>query len=337
DRQKEIANVCCNLGDVYLRKAEHSLAQSALRRSLGIAERIGHLSIMSADFGNLGMLSARLGDLREAEVYYERALQLAEQIHDPVYASLWSGYLAIPLQAQGKLDEAKLSIQKSLTIGRMKRIPLCIGFALITLGQLRINQAINGHGDNHHSSETLKQQHLTPTRLLQRARVSLLRGLALEGLEAETRTEGLLVLAQASFLLGEIDTAQQQAQQALEEANRYEQTWLLACVQRLLGTILAAQGRHKEAKTYFTQSLETLKEREMRLEYARTLRDYSASILQHVHPGGDDYELAITHLQEARQVFEECGAALDLESAERSLAAHAMPAPVTARRHADMS
>src|SRR5712691_2261225 len=125
DRQREIALVCGNIGDVYLRKAEHMLAQSALRRSLGIAERIGHIAIMSADFGNLGMLSARLGDLREAEVYYKRALQLAEQIHDPVYTSLWNSYLALPLQAQGKLDEAMLSIQKSLTIGRTKRIPLC--------------------------------------------------------------------------------------------------------------------------------------------------------------------------------------------------------------------
>src|SRR5579859_258794 len=57
DRQREIALVSGNIGDVYLRQSEHALAQSALRRSLGIAERIGHYSIMSVAFGNLGMLS----------------------------------------------------------------------------------------------------------------------------------------------------------------------------------------------------------------------------------------------------------------------------------------
>ena len=161
--------------------------------------------------------------------------------------------------------------------------------------------------------------------MLQQARVSLLRGLAIEGLEAETRTEGLLGVAQASFLLGEVDTAQQQTYRALEEAKRYEQTWLLACIQRLLGTILAVQDRHKEAKKLFTQSLETLQERGMRLEYARTLRDYGEAILKHAHSNDDDCERAIVHLQEAHQVFQDCGAALDLELVDRLLAVYATP------------
>ena len=330
DRQREIALVCGNIGDVYLRKTEHILAQSVLRRSLSIAEHIGDLSIMSVAFGNLGMLSSRLGDLREAEVYYERALQLAEQVHDPIYISLCNGYLAIPLQAQGKLDEAKSSIRKSLTIGRTKSIPFCIGFALITLGHLRINQAVNGYGSIPHSLE--KRQGLTPTRLLQQAKVSLIRGLAIEGLEAETRTEGLLELAQASFLLGEIDAAQQQTYRALEEAKRYEQTWLLACIQRLLGTILAVQHQHKEANKLFTQSLEILQERGMRLEYARTLYSFGEATLRNVHSNNEDCEQAIVHLQEARQVFDECGAALDLKLAELILTEYATPVEAARKR-----
>ena len=320
DRQREIALVSGNIGDVYLRKTEHILAQSALRRSLGIAEHIGHLSIMSVAFGNLGMLSTRLGDLREAEDYYNQALKLAEQIHDPVYISLCNGYLAIPLQAQGKLDEAKLSIQKSLIIGRTKRIPFCVGFALITLGHLRLNQATNGYGSISLSIE--KRQTLSPVRLLHQAKVSFVRGLAIEGLEAETRTEGLLGLAQTSFLLGEVDTAQQQTYKALEEAHRFEQTWLLACVKRLLGTIQTAQGEYKEAKTNFMHSMEILRERGMRLEYARTLRDYAEVVLRYTQPNHNDCKQAIAHLQEARLVFQECGAALDLDLVDHVLAAY---------------
>ena len=34
DYQREIAIVCCDLGDLYLRKAEYPQAQAVLRRSL---------------------------------------------------------------------------------------------------------------------------------------------------------------------------------------------------------------------------------------------------------------------------------------------------------------
>ena len=84
DRQREIAIVCGDMGDVHLRKGEYILAQAVLRRSLSIAELIGDASIMSVAFGNLGILAARLGDLPEAEAYFKRAIILAERVNDHV-------------------------------------------------------------------------------------------------------------------------------------------------------------------------------------------------------------------------------------------------------------
>ena len=72
DRQQEIALICGDMGDVYLRKGEHILAQATLRRSLSIAERIGDASIMSVAFANLGILAARFGDLSEAEACFKQ-------------------------------------------------------------------------------------------------------------------------------------------------------------------------------------------------------------------------------------------------------------------------
>ncbi|MGH2495547.1 MAG: hypothetical protein ACRDIV_12665, partial [Ktedonobacteraceae bacterium] len=205
-----------------------------------------------------------------------------------------------------------------------------IGFALIVLGQFRITQALIVQKNHDQSAGTTKR--LSSVQLLRKAENSLRRGLVLEGLEAEMRSEGLLALAQVAFLLGEIESAHQQTLHVLEEARRYDQTWLLACAQRLLGNILSAQGQRLEAATYFSQSLQTLKERGMRLEWARTMRDYNESILRHSQSNNDDCERAITHLQEARQVFEECGATLDLALIDRSLAAYATPAPATTRK-----
>ena len=64
-------------------------------------------SIMSVAFANLGVLSARFGDLPEAEAYFKRGITLVEQVNDPVYVSLWQSCQAHILQDQGKMNEAK--------------------------------------------------------------------------------------------------------------------------------------------------------------------------------------------------------------------------------------
>ena len=87
NRQREIANVCCNLSDLYLKKAEHGLAQANLRRSLSLAEQIGDVPLMSVDYYNLGELAIRLGNLEEAETCFRQSLSLAEQINDQIDSS----------------------------------------------------------------------------------------------------------------------------------------------------------------------------------------------------------------------------------------------------------
>src|SRR5207245_1756866 len=166
---------------------------------------------MSVAFGNLGILSARIGNLSEAEACYKQALVLAEQINDPVYMSLWHAYLTTVMQDQGRVNEAKLSVRQALTIGRAMNFTICIGIALVELGQLHIAQALVVQENDSVSPGTIKRPaNSSYTYLLRRARISLQRALALEGLEAETRTEGQLALAKVALLLGENEIAQQQ-------------------------------------------------------------------------------------------------------------------------------
>ncbi len=106
----------------------------------------------------------------------------------------------------------RLSLRQALTISRAMNFTPCIGIALVVLGQLRIAQALVVQENDSGSPGTIKRPaNSSYTHLLRRARISLQRALALEGLEAETRTEGQLALAQVALLLGEIDEAQQQA------------------------------------------------------------------------------------------------------------------------------
>jgi predicted ATPase/DNA-binding SARP family transcriptional activator len=333
DRQREIAHICCNIGDVYLRKAEHTLAQASLRRSLSIAEQIGDASIMSVAFGNLGILSARFGDLPEAETCFKRGITLAEQVNDPVYVSLCHAYLTTVMQDQGKMNEAKLSLRRALTISRTMNFTPCIGIALVILGQLRIAQALVVQENDSDLLETIKRPaNSSYTHLIRRARISLQRALALEGLEAETRTEGQLALARVALLLGEIDEAQQQAVQAMNEAQRYEQTWLLACAQRLMGSILSAVGHQEQANEYFEQAIVTFHHSGMRLEWARTLQSYGLSLLEQYSKGDTGYEQGLKNLQDARQSLRECNAILDLQMAERILTRYTAASLPVARK-----
>ena len=293
-----------------------------MRRSLGIAERIGETSIMSGSVGNLGIISARFGDLLEAESMFQRGISLAEQINDPVYISFWYGYLSPVLQHLGKLNEASFSLGKALKTSRAIHFAPCTGIALLALGKIRIIKALIVQRNNTRLVQAEKQ--LSPIQWLYKARNSLRHVLVLDGLELETRIECLQAQAQIAFLLGEIASAHQQTLQIIEEVRNREQSWLLACALRLLGCILATELRYEEASANFEQSLTLLQVCGMRLEWALTQCAYAESILLHYHQD-DNYERAIARLQEARKVFEECGATLDIELVDRVLAEYNTP------------
>ncbi len=105
----------------------------------------------------------------------------------------------------------------------------------------------------------------------------------------------------------------------------------MACALRLLGCILATQVRFEDASANFEQSLTLLQQCGMRLEWAISQSAYAESILLHYH-GDDNYERALARLKEARKVFEECGAAFDIELVDRTLAAYATPVEAVRKR-----
>ena len=309
---REIAIVCCNLGDRYLKTADYSQAQAVLRRALNLAERVGELPLVSFVLGNLGVLDIRTGNLIEAEAKMRQTITQVERLDDPVDVSILSSYLASALLEQGKLSEAKGILHRALTIGRAQRVVPCIGLALIVSGHMRIMHAMTLENDT--------KAHEEKMRALQRARNSLQRVIALESIEAETKTEGRLALAEAVLLLGESHLAHQVAVQALEEARQFELNWLVARAQRVLGCVSAAQGQQAQADQYFRQAERTFRYNGMHLEYGRTLQQYGTVLFQRGGGEGEEHQLGLSYLQKARQVFTTCKAELDLQMVECTLA-----------------
>ncbi len=225
---REIATVHCNLGDMHLRKAELEEAQAALRNALTIAQKVGDQALSAVILNNLGIVAAWYGDLAEAESLYRRGLVLAEQVNDPVYINWLLVYLAMVLQDQGNFPDTEKYLQRALKIGHSIHFDPCIGAALVAIGNMRIYQAL-----------TIYQGQMKE-RILKKGQATLLHALSLEGLEAQTQTEGKLALVYIELLQGQYEMALQRARETLEEAQKHEMIWLVARSQQLLGSILAA-------------------------------------------------------------------------------------------------
>ena len=327
DRQREIANVSCNIGDIHLRKAEHQEAQASFRRSLHLANRVGDIPLKAVVFGNLGVLTFRSGSLLEAEEWFKKGIILAEQINDQVYISLFCAYLATVYKDQGKFTESKDSVYRALTIGRAIRNPPCISLSLVALGSLRIAQAVEhtiGHNRDQKDSGWLhtgrQDLEVADIHFLLRAKATLERVLVLqEELEAETKIEAQLALVEVILMLGDLETAKDFVTRTLEEANQYELIWGLARCQRLLGRILARQGQQEQAEYYFEQAVQVLNKCEIRLEYANTLYDYGVALMEYRSAEKNRYQQGLSYLQEAYKIFEASRATLKLLRIERDI------------------
>jgi len=157
-------------------------------------------------------------------------------------------------------------------------------------------------------------------RLLMRAKSTIQRALVVEGLETELVGEGQLILASIYFLLGDIEKAKQETVRTIEEAEQYELTRLLARSSRLLGRILAVRGEYTQANVYFDRALQIFRECEFRLDYARALHGYGVTLIERRIPGDVQFDKGLAYLQEARDIFADCHAGIDLEWVEHILA-----------------
>jgi DNA-binding SARP family transcriptional activator len=211
DYKREVAHISCDLGYNYFKRAEYGLSREALHRSLSLARSINDDPLISVIYSDLGALAASGGELEEAEQWYKRALEMAEQTSDREYQSRWSAALAPILEGLEKSDEARTSAVRALLIGRATRKDPCVGEALLALGILRIMQA-----------GKVKKLPRTRKRLLLLARRDLQRAQTLPGLEAETRARAQLELARIAYELGEERHMREALRQALEMAQRYE-------------------------------------------------------------------------------------------------------------------
>ena len=317
-----LAQVYSNLGAVHAVKSENSMALTYMQRSLELAERLGNQPNIAIVTGNLGEMATRSGKLREAEEWFRRSLAMAERINEADQISWCNTALAVTLQDQGDLMGAAECIRRSLSIARSMKSTRNIGGALIALANLRIMQAIIAGKLPHEgtNAENVSYSTVLCTRLLMRAMSTLQRAVVVEGLETELVVEGQLILASIYFLLGDMERAKQETVRTMEEAEQYELTRMLARSYRLLGRILAVCGEYTQANAYFDRALQIFRECEFRLDYARALHGYGVTLIERRAPGDVQFGKGLAYLHQARDIFADCHANIDLEWVEHVLA-----------------
>ncbi|BCL77871.1 tetratricopeptide repeat protein [Ktedonobacteria bacterium brp13] len=305
--QREIALICTNMGDLYLRSANYSQAQSCLRRAKNIAEFVGDKPLVSVVLGNMGVLDIRTGNLKEALNVIDEAILVAESTKDQASASVCRSYLGLAMTEFGDIKLAEKTLYQALTICRRMRISPYIGLTLVHIGYLRLMQSLNERNDYNRKKSLVLRAHHT-----------LVRAIGIEGIEEETRVEGRLILAQVLMQQNEYDEAYTQTMRALEEATRFELAALVARAYHLLGAYYVQQKQYDEAKSNYERGLSLARKYDMRLELARELKHFGEFLLQSKIIQLANSTDAQVYLDEARQLFEECGAKLDLQAFDRS-------------------
>ena len=321
DEVAALTMVYGNIGAVYAMRAESEVARTYFMQALGMAERNSDQGNVAFVTGNLGDVAARCGDLQEAEEWMRRSIAVTERISEREQLSWNNVVLAGILQDQGDMQGALTCIRRGLATGRAIKSARFTGFALVTLGDWRIARAIELCHINFIDADThtALEEH-GGLDILARARRALERALTLEKLDVEVNIEGRLNLATVSFLCGEVERARQLALQSMKDAQEHELTRALARSQRLLGRILAAQGKTAEAGAYFEQSIDVFSRHAMRLDHARSLHGYGVTLLQRSTAGEPAFQRGLAYLQEARAIFAQCKAAIDVAWVERILA-----------------
>lgn len=328
-----MSQVCSNIGAVNSMRTENAIAATYFKRALELSERTGDRRIKLLVTGNLGDIAGRNGDLQEAAAWMSESLTLAKQTSNREHTSWALATLSAIQLDLGDMREALGNIRRALADARNIKSTTRVGFALVTLANWRVSCALaRSKQQNSMPGEAIHINRSDPEclRLLWSAKAATERALQLTGIDAETECAGQIALTAIYYYLDNLEQAQKQVRRALEGSHLSEMMHLVGRAQRLQAEIQLASYLEKEADTSFKEALQTCKEYNLHLDYARTLHRYGQSLLArslHVKsvPGiGSISHASLTqkgfdYLCEARDIFANCQASLDLQWVEETL------------------
>ncbi|MFN2520501.1 MAG: adenylate/guanylate cyclase domain-containing protein [Candidatus Limnocylindria bacterium] len=294
---ESIAEAYKHLGTVHTLRGEVAEGLRFYERSLTLFEELADASAQGKVLNNIGIAHRRAARYAEALDAYGRALAIKERLGDPLGIGAAANNVAQIHRLLGDLDRAEAEYRASLEQFEMIGVPTGIALAHSGLGSNALDR-----GDSLTAREHFMKELAESERLGQRASLSEpLRNIAL------------------TYVAEDPDAALAWTERALASANDADVPAQEALALQVLGIVRTARGEIGDAIAALERSRQLLDGGD-RHELARTLSALSRA--RRALPAGDPRRAeADTLAEEARLIFAELGAALDLRRLEESKAA----------------
>jgi adenylate cyclase len=326
--------VFLELAETHWHQGSFDAAVLALESATRHAERAESRGNLADAYKHLGTVYTLKGDIAEGLRWYDRSLALFESLGDPLAQSKVLNNIGSARQRQAHYPEALDALTRALAIKQRLGEPLGIGAVQNNLGQVH---RLLGDLDRAEAEYAAS--------LEQFASIGVATGIALahSGLGSTALERGDYAVAREHFLVelaeserlgqraslfepernialtyvdDDLETAVLWADRALASARAVQVSAQEALALQTMGIVRIARGDTAEAITSLERARDLLRDGD-RHEFARTLaalaRAYGA-----LPPTDVRVREIRTLVDEARAIFAELGAALDLERLEES-------------------
>lgn len=281
------------LGGIYLRQNEWEAASHHTTRAMALREQIGYTWGVASTLNNLGILSVLAGQWDKAQSFLARSLALREELGDVQGVVLTYNNLATLARDRGELEQAEAYFRSSLDAA----VPLnmswqvansTVGLAqvLFLKGQLDQAQRLLNH--------IIKQAEAMNAR---------------DVLSEIYRVRAEIWLEEAAP-----DEAERAAQLAAAMAEESGDRTLLASAWRVMLAVQLAREDLDAAQEALNRAHEALAGSPTGLESGRI-----AALASRLHARLGDEQQAARKLEEARRIFAQLGAQIDLALLEGTL------------------
>jgi tetratricopeptide (TPR) repeat protein len=312
-------------------------AERYLEQAAAISREADDATNLSAILFELGNVEAQRGAITQALVRYEEAGRQAEMAHASYYQALAYNNYAYHSLLLGQSDSAERAATHGLRVAEAHELVSVLVHLYSTLGEIRLYQADWDQATDYFErglalAEELGNQerragHLAGQALaahgagrLDQARSLLERALALvpESGYAHLRARIELWLAETVRDCGDYDAARHILTHALTTALTQERSLLVIQGERVVATLLAAEGDWVSASVSFNRSIRRAEDLVLPLEVARTRLAWAQAIMRAETPAPKTRAMARAWLSDARRVFVESHARADLLSLDQS-------------------
>ena len=328
----EQASVLNDLGWIYFRRGNPDLAESYLLEALPLVENTASYTVTASIYNRLGGIKFQKDQLNQTVEYTLKSLALREKIGDTAAMARSYNNLGLISWKAGKWSDALSYLERSFNL----QVKLGDVVAMIDLhtnqGLLQLDRGETQQAENHLKQALAESQQIGHGRLIAQAYLNLTFYSVQTGdwkasldysRQCQARYQEIGVkdelvelytyMGMACLGQGNIGFAEHWGQEALnlfdqlgkgKSPRRIEDQGRAL---RLLGDASTWRGEWAPARQYYEQSMAAYRSVNNPLEYGRSL-----AALAQLARNFDDLNQS-TLLKEARQIFTQLGAALDLQ------------------------